>query len=76
MTSDRPGSGVRQLHRLPDFLLLIEGLGRSGAFWLYAGIGLLTLAFCWKFVPETKGMRLEDIQGYFQARADRRRTST
>jgi hypothetical protein len=31
---------------------------------------LLTLAFCWKFVPETKGKRLEDIQEYFQARVD------
>src|ERR1700760_2192713 len=52
------------------FLLLIEALGRSGAFWFYGVIGLLTLAFCWKFVPETKGKRLEDIQDYFQARVD------
>jgi hypothetical protein len=36
-------------------------------------IGLLTLAFCWKFVPETKGKRLEDIQEYFQDRVDARR---
>jgi sugar porter (SP) family MFS transporter len=57
------------------FLLLIEELGRSGAFWLYGGIGLLTLAFCWKFVPETKGKRLEDIQAIFQERVDRRRAS-
>ena len=33
--------------------------------------GALTLAFCWKFVPETKGKRLEDIQDYFQARVDK-----
>ncbi|HEX6753209.1 MAG TPA: MFS transporter [Solirubrobacterales bacterium] len=51
---------------------LIEALGRPGAFWLYGGIGLLTLAFCWKFVPETKGKRLEDIQAFFQARVERR----
>jgi hypothetical protein len=31
---------------------------------------LLTLAFCWKVVPETKGKRLEDIQACFQARVD------
>jgi sugar porter (SP) family MFS transporter len=55
------------------FLLLIEALGRSGAFWFYGVIGLLTLAFCWKFVPETKGKRLEDIQDYFQERVDHRR---
>jgi SP family galactose:H+ symporter-like MFS transporter len=55
------------------FLLLIEALGRSGAFWFYGAVGLLTLIFCWKLVPETKGKRLEDIQAEFQARVDRRR---
>jgi sugar porter (SP) family MFS transporter len=53
------------------FLLLIEALGRSGAFWFYGAIGILTLVFCWKLVPETKGKRLEDIQAYFEARADK-----
>jgi hypothetical protein len=54
------------------FLLLIEAAGRTGAFWIYGGIGVLTLWFCWKFVPETKGKHLEDIQAYFQDRVDRR----
>lgn len=54
------------------FLLLIEALGRSGAFWLYGCIGVFTLVFCWKLVPETKGKRLEDIQAYFQERVERR----
>jgi MFS transporter, SP family, galactose:H+ symporter len=57
------------------FLLLIDAVGRSGAFWLYGGIGVLTLVFCWKLVPETKGKRLEDIQAIFQARVDRRKAS-
>src|SRR5215813_6906685 len=52
-------------------LMLIEVLGRSGAFWFYAAVGVLTLAFCWKFVPETKGKHLEDIQAYFQAKVDK-----
>jgi sugar porter (SP) family MFS transporter len=51
------------------FLLLIEALGRTGAFWFYGAIGVLTLAFCWKLVPETKGKHLEEIQAYFQQRA-------
>jgi sugar porter (SP) family MFS transporter len=55
------------------FLLLIEALGRPGAFWLYGAVGVLTLIFCWKLVPETKGKRLEDIEAYFQGRVDRRR---
>lgn len=52
------------------FLLLIEALGRSGAFWFYGAIGILTLLFCWKLVPETKGKRLEEVQAYFQARVE------
>ena len=55
------------------FLLLIDGLGRTGAFWLYAAIGLFTLWFCWKFVPETKDKRLEDIQAFFEERVAGRR---
>src|SRR5262245_66933 len=51
------------------FLLLIEALGRSGAFWFYAAIGVLTLWFCWKYVPETKGKPLEEIEAGFEARA-------
>jgi sugar porter (SP) family MFS transporter len=57
------------------FLLLIEALGRSGAFWFYGAIGILTLIFCWKLVPETKGKHLEDIQAEFQARVDHAKTS-
>ena len=56
------------------FLLLIDGLGRSGAFWLYGAIGVLTLVFCWTLVPETKGKRLEEIQAVFQERVERRST--
>ncbi|HEV7564140.1 MAG TPA: MFS transporter, partial [Solirubrobacterales bacterium] len=51
------------------FLLLIEALGRSGAFWFYAAIGVVTLWFCWKYVPETKGKRLEEIEELFEERA-------
>jgi MFS transporter, SP family, galactose:H+ symporter len=51
------------------FLLLIEALGRSGAFWFYGAIGVLTLWFCWKYVPETKGKPLEEIEELFEERA-------
>ncbi len=50
------------------FLLLIEALGKTGAFWFYGAIGILTLIFCWKLVPETKGKHLEDIQAEFRRR--------
>ena len=51
------------------FLLLIDALGQSGAFWLYAAIGVVTWVFCAKLVPETKGKRLEEIEAVFAERA-------
>jgi MFS transporter, SP family, galactose:H+ symporter len=52
------------------FLNLIEALGRSGAFWLYAGIGVVTLIFVILVVPETKGRTLEEIEQIFRRRAE------
>jgi sugar porter (SP) family MFS transporter len=51
------------------FLGLIELLTETGAFWFYGAIGLVTLWFCWKFVPETKGKTLEQIDAIFERRA-------
>lgn len=51
------------------FLPLIDFAGQSGAFWFYGAVGLLTLWFCWKFVPETKGRSLEQIETIFKRRA-------
>jgi SP family arabinose:H+ symporter-like MFS transporter len=33
----------------------------AGVFWLYAGICLFSLAWGWKFLPETRGRTLENI---------------
>ncbi|KAA0272723.1 MAG: hypothetical protein EDQ89_07110 [Acidobacteria bacterium] len=54
------------------FLLLIDALGRSGAFFFYAAICVLTFLFCLRLVPETKGKRLEEIQAVFEERAGAR----
>jgi sugar porter (SP) family MFS transporter len=51
------------------FLPLIDLVGRTGAFWAYAAVGVFTLWFCWKFVPETKDKELEQIEAIFQERA-------
>jgi sugar porter (SP) family MFS transporter len=47
------------------FLSIIEHLGATGTFWLYASFGVLTLIFVWKFIPETKGKTLEEIETHF-----------
>ena len=51
------------------FLGLIDLLTETGAFWFYGSIGLVTLWFCWKFVPETKGKTLGQINSIFERRA-------
>jgi MFS family permease len=51
------------------FLTLAGVLGKEGVFWLYALMGVLTLIFIVRLVPETKGKTLEEIQQVF---ADRR----
>jgi Sugar (and other) transporter len=62
------GASARRARRNVILAEIGPRLGRSGAFWFYGAIGLLTLAFCWKLVPETKGKRLEEIEAFFQAR--------
>lgn len=49
------------------FLTLIQRLGPSGAFWLYAVLGIGGLFFTYFFVPETKGRTLEEIESYLHS---------
>lgn len=44
------------------FLLLLDGLGAPVTFWIYAGVGVLSIVFIAKLVPETKGRTLEEIE--------------
>jgi len=43
------------------FLTLLDTLGESATFWLYAGICILAIVFVYSKVPETKGKTLEQI---------------
>lgn len=44
------------------FLLLVQALGKTGTFLLYAVLGVAALVFVMKYVPETKDLSLEVIQ--------------
>jgi len=44
------------------FLSLVQWLGRSGAFWLYAVVGIGAWLFACFLVPETKGKSLEALE--------------
>jgi sugar porter (SP) family MFS transporter len=44
------------------FLTLTSAISRQGAFWVYAGFGVLALAFFVAKLPETKDRTLEEIE--------------
>jgi MFS transporter, SP family, xylose:H+ symportor len=46
---------------------LVEHFKHGFAYWIYGGMSLLAALFMWKFVPETKGRTLEQMQGMWQA---------
>lgn len=48
------------------FPILLEKIGLSGTFFLFAGLGFVSIAFISKFMPETKGHSLEEIENYFR----------
>ena len=51
------------------FLSLLQALGTSGSFWLYAGLCAVTVVFAARFVPETRGRSLEEIEADLHQRA-------
>lgn len=49
------------------FLTLVDAIGTSATFWLYAVLTAVALGFTWTFVPETKGRTLEEIEAHWHA---------
>lgn len=50
-----------------SFLSIVQLLGKSGAFWLYAAVGVAGWCFCYYYLPETKGVSLEQIEANLKA---------
>lgn len=44
------------------FLSLIDWIGSTATFWLFAFFSILAYVWIWRYVPETKGRSLEEIQ--------------
>ena len=44
------------------FLSLIDTLGSANTFWVYAGLNAFVIVLTVAFIPETKGVSLEDIE--------------
>ena len=45
---------------------LTEQFNHGVAYWLYGVMGILAALFIWKFVPETKGKTLEQMEKYWK----------
>jgi MFS transporter, SP family, major inositol transporter len=48
------------------FPIVVEALGSTGTFGLFVLVNAASLAFVTKFVPETKGHSLEDLEAHFR----------
>ena len=44
------------------FLTVVAVVSRAGAFWIYAGLGVLAFVFFLARLPETRGRTLEEIE--------------
>jgi hypothetical protein len=67
---DLLGRAVRPMLVVGLGLQLVSMAGKGGAFFLYAGLGVLALLFfAWK-VPETRGRSLEQIEEELVDEAD------
>jgi hypothetical protein len=58
------------------FLTLVEKLGASSTFFLYALVSAASWLFAYYFVPETKGRTLEQIEAFWRARHHAHQTAT
>lgn len=47
------------------FLTLTQRLGASGTFFLYCGVAVGGFAWTYRFLPETNGLSLEQVQRLF-----------
>lgn len=50
------------------FPIMQDAMGVDGPFWIFVGFSFLGVIFVFFFIPETKGIPLEDIQKIFYDR--------
>ncbi len=53
------------------FLSIVDAIGESTTFFIFSALCVATYAFVWRFVPETKGRSLEEIQDRWVQKGDR-----
>ena len=50
---------------LNEYPLLVETFNYGFAYWIYGVMGLFAALFVWRWVPETKGKSLEDLERFW-----------
>ncbi|GMS78916.1 hypothetical protein PENTCL1PPCAC_1091, partial [Pristionchus entomophagus] len=58
------------------FLTLSEAITKYGTFFLYAGFAVVSLFVFYFFLPETKGMPIEEIENLFKTAREKELSST
>ena len=53
------------------FPLLIAHMGEAGTFWIYACMCILAFGFIYKYIPETKGKTLEEIEAMWTGKKEK-----
>ncbi|MFN2746771.1 sugar porter family MFS transporter [Bacillus sp. z60-18] len=48
------------------FPILLDKIGLSSTFYIFVGLGILSITFVKKFLPETKGLTLEQLEHNFR----------
>ena len=63
---------VAECHNISTIILtkfapdLQERLGLDGLLWVFSGIAIFSIVFCYLYVPETFGKTLEDIEEHYR----------
>lgn len=53
-----------------DNVALTDKFHHGFSYWIYGVMGILSALFMWKFVPETKGKTLEEIEGLWKKKPE------
>tara|TARA_Y100000588_G_C13775460_1_gene720028 strand:- start:348 stop:674 length:327 start_codon:yes stop_codon:yes gene_type:complete len=49
---------------------LVENFNHGFSYWVYGAFAVISAVFVWKFVPETKGRSLEDMEQLWLKKED------
>ena len=64
----------RRMKKPRDYKSFLQLIMISATFFVFIALGLLGIGFVYKFMPETNGRTLEEIEEYFRSRYGKDKT--